>query len=142
MTREPIMVALFAKLSAIPGVITSSRVLETIASVSPAEQPALFLAPRSQVAMRVRGLPTRWVIDVAVYVYTNRGNDLTVVPDTAMNTILDAIEAALEPAPGVEVQTLGGLCDQVLIEGVVETDEGALGDQAIAIVPVRIHVSK
>jgi len=136
------MVALFAKLSAIAGLNTTSRVLRPFSTVPASEQPALFLAPRSQTAQRTRGLPTRWVIDVSVYVYTNRGNDTSVVPDTAMNLILDAIEAALEPVPGVEVQTLGGLCNQVLIEGVVETDEGALGEQAVAIVPVRIHVSK
>ena len=140
MTREPIMAALFAKLSSISGLALSGRVLRHYNELRPADQPALFLSPRTQTATQQRGLPTKWVIDVSVYVYVKRaGND--VVPDTQMNTILDAIEAALIPAGGVEVQTLGGLCDHCWIEGAIETDEGVLGDQAIAIVPIRILVS-
>lgn len=140
MTREPIMAALFAKLSAINGVVLSSRILRHYNELRPADQPALFLSPRSQSVAQKRGLPPVWTIDVSVYVYVKRsGND--VVPDTQMNTILDAIEAALNPAGGVEVQTLGGLCDHAWIEGAIETDEGVLGDQAIAIIPIRILVS-
>lgn len=140
MTREPIIAALFAKLSAISGVNLSGRVLRHYNELHPSDQPALFLAPRAQTATRKRGFPTVWTIDVSVYVYVKRaGNDT--VPDTQMNTILDAIEAALNPAGGVEVQTLGGLCDHAWIEGAIETDEGVLGDQAIAIIPIRILVS-
>ncbi len=140
MTREPIIAALFAKLSAVPGLALSSRILRHYTELRPADQPALFLAPQSQLATRKRGFPTVWTISANVYLYVKRsGNDI--VPDSLMNPLLDAIEAALDPAGGVEVQTLGGLCDHAWIEGAIETDEGVLGDQAIAIIPIRILVT-
>lgn len=133
------MAALALKLSAISGVITFSRILRHFNELRPPDQPAVFLAPRAQLAERKRGLPTKWTIDVSVYVYTKR-NGADDVPDVQMNAILDAIEDALQPPPAVESQTLGGLCEHCWIEGVIETDEGVLGDQAIAIVPIRILV--
>ena len=140
MTREPIMSALFAKLAALPGVVTASRILRHYTEMRPADQPAVFLSPRSQTAERSRGLPTKWTMDVSVYVYVKRqGAD--VIPDTAMNALLDAIELALAPAPGVEVQSLGGLVDHCWIEGAIETDEGVLGDQAISIIPLRLLIT-
>jgi hypothetical protein len=138
--REPIIQALADKLSAVSGVVTFDRILRHVSQVQPGECPAVFLAPRGQSAMRVRGLPAQWTIDVSVYVYTARTSDF-IVPDTEMNGILDGIEAALEPAGGVEVQTLGGLVQHCWIEGAIETDEGTLGSQAVAIVPIRILVT-
>ena len=140
MTREPIMAALALKLASISGVVTFSRILRHYNELRPADQPAVFLAPRTQMAFRKRGFPAVWTIDVSVYVYVKRtGNDI--VPDTILNPLLDAIEAALAPAVSAEVQTLGGLVDHCWIEGAIETDEGVLGDQAIAIVPIRILVT-
>jgi hypothetical protein len=53
---------------------------------------------------------------------------------------LDALEAALAPSPVTGIQTLGlpGMVRHVTISGKVETDEGVLGDQAVAIVPIEI----
>ena len=133
------MAALFAKLSSISGVVTASRVLQHLSQVPAQNQPALFLCPQKQSAKRVRGLPAVWTIDVAVYLYVTRSDD-SVVPDTQMNALLDAIELALMPSGG-EVQSLGGLCDHAWIEGDIQTDEGALGAQAVALVPIRILVS-
>lgn len=140
MTREPIIAALFAKLSGIPGVVTASRVLRHFSDVSPVEQPALFLSPVSQAVQRVRGLPPKWTIDADVYIYVNRAS--SDIPDSSLNVILDAIEAALAPAPAAEVQTLGGLCDHCWIEGTVQVEVGALGTQVLCTIPIRIFVSK
>ena len=38
-------------------------------------------------------------------------------------------------------QTLGGLVAHAWIDGVIETDEGVLGDQAVAIIPVVIKTA-
>ena len=136
MNREPIYAALFAKLAAVPGIVTASRKLKHWSDVAAIEQPALFMAQGTETAIRAAGLLTKWVLDVKVYVYVNTtGVD---APATSLNPILDAIEAIMRPAIAGAQQSLGNLAHDVRIEGVIETDEGSLGDQAIAIVPVRI----
>lgn len=135
MNREPIYAALFAKLATVPGVVTASRKLKHWADVSPIEQPALFQAQKSEVAARTTGLNPKWTLDVTLYVYVNTSGDVS--PTTTLNDVLDAICAALAPLPGL-TQTLAGLVHDCRIEGAIETDEGTLGDQAIALIPVRI----
>ena len=139
MTREPILAALFSKLALVPGLATSSRVLRHFSDVAPVEQPALFVSPVSHSAIRTRGLPTKWTLDIDVYLYINRST--SEVPDTALNQILDGIESTLATTPAVEVQTLGGLCDHCWIEGSVQIEVGAMGTQVLCVVPIRILVT-
>ncbi len=143
MTREPIYEALFALLAGAAGFTTASRRLRHWSDVAAAEQPALFLAQKSETAELKRGLPAKWTCDVDAYVYCHAPDELT-APTTVLNPLLDAIEAALAPQPGGDVaanaQTLGGLAYQAWINGKIETDEGTLGGQSVAIVPIRITV--
>lgn len=138
MTREPIYSALFALLSAAASFATASRRLRHWSDVGPAEQPALFVVQKSETAERKAGLPAKWRAAVDVYVYVH-APDETTAPATALNPLLDAIEAALA-SQGV-VQTLGDLAAHAWIAGKIETDEGVLGGQAVAIVPVEILVA-
>lgn len=137
--REAIFTALFTKLSASGVYVTKSRRLKHWNDVPKDAQPALFMAQGNQTAQTVRGQPTRWTLNVDVYVYarTDGGAD----PGPIINQLLDAIEAALAPNAIENTQTLGGLCEWCRIEGAIETDEGTLGDQAVAIVPISILVS-
>ncbi|WP_207000739.1 hypothetical protein [Trinickia mobilis] len=137
MTREPIYQALFAKLQTITGVNTFSRRLELWSDVQPPNQPAIFQAQVKERQEPRKGLPAKVILEVNVYLYVYSGNDMNVVPATQLNQFMDAIEAAL--APDVNgVQTLGGTVSHCWIEGETITDEGVLGPQAIAIIPVRI----
>ena len=136
MTREPIYAALYAKLAAIPGVVTSSRKLKHWTDVPAIQQPALFMAQGSEIAKRATGQPPVWTLDVKVYVYAN--TSLDAAPTTALNAILDGIEIILNPKLAGTHQTLGLLVHDARIEGAIETDEGTLGDQAVAIIPVRV----
>jgi hypothetical protein len=54
--------------------------------------------------------------------------------------LVDALERALAPSPATGVQNLGlpMMVQHAYISGKIETDEGVLGDQAIAIVPVEV----
>jgi len=145
MTREPIYAALFALLADAAGFTTASRRLRHWSDVAAAEQPALFMAQKSETAEQRRGLPTKWICDVDAYLYCHAPDELT-APTTILNPLLDAIEAALAPQPGggdivANTQTLGGLVYQISLDGKIETDEGTLGGQAVAIVPIRITVS-
>lgn len=138
MTREPIYSALFALLSAAASFATASRRLRHWSDVGPAEQPALFVVQKSETAERKAGLPPKWRASADVYVYAHAPDDDT-APSTVLNPLLDAIETAL--APQGAVQTLGGLAAHAWIAGKIETDEGVLGGQAVAIVPVEILVA-
>ncbi len=138
MTREPIYAALFALLSGAAPFVTASRRLRHWSDVGPAEQPALFVVQKSETAERKVGLPAKWRALVDIYVYVHALDDQT-APATALNPLLDAIEAAL--APQGAVQTLGGLAAHAWIVGRIETDEGVLGGQAVAIVPVEVLVA-
>jgi hypothetical protein len=144
MTREPIYQALFSVLANAAGFATASRRLRHWSDVSAVEQPALFMAQKSEVAEQRRGLPTKWLCDIDAYIYCHAPDDLT-APATVLNPLLDAVEAALAPQAGRDVaantQTLGDLAYQVWINGKIETDEGTLGGQAVAIVPIRITVA-
>jgi hypothetical protein len=142
-TREPIYAALFSLVADAAGFATASRRLRHWSDVGAAEQPALFLAQKSETAEQKRGLPTKWVCDLDAYVYCHAPDERT-SPATVLNPLLDAIEVALAPLGGdtaVNAQTLGGRAWQAWITGKIETDEGTLGGQAVAIVPIRIVVA-
>lgn len=139
MSREAIYAALFARVSTLPGLVTASRRLKHWHDTPPALQPALFMVQKRERPEQQSGLPTKWAFTVELYLYVHGGADPNAVPAQALNALLDALEEVLAPDPASGVQTLGGLVTHVWIDPAgIETDEGVLGDQAIAIVPVQI----
>lgn len=138
MTREPIYKKLFEVLAMASGAVTCSRRLRHWTDVAADEQPALFMTVGQQVAIRQKGLPTKWHIVCNVYLYA-RTDEPNETPATIINNMLDNIEKALEPGAPGETQTLGlAGVSHCWIEGDIETDEGTLGEQAMAIIPVNI----
>lgn len=137
--RETIFAALFAKITAVPGVTTVSRRLKHWADVPRDQQPAIFMAQGRQTVKTVRGQPPVWTMSVDIYIYCQTNNVGS--PGEALNPLIDAIEAALAGNMAENTQTLGGLVEWCRIEGSIETDEGTLGDQAVAIIPISILVS-
>ena len=85
------------------------------------------------------GAPIVWTLHADFYIYV-RSSDPYLAPGTILNPLIDALEAALAPSPTTGIQNLGlpEMVQHAYIAGKVETDEGVLGDQAIAIVPVEI----
>lgn len=94
---------------------------------------------KTESVRRDPGLPPRWTLTADLFVYVQAPDDAT-APATVINPLLDAIEAALAPDPVDNLQTLGGLVAHCWIAGKIETDEGVLGGQAVAIVPIEILV--
>lgn len=140
MKREPIYKALFDRINEINGISTCSRILQHWDDVSPNMQPALFLAQDSQGVGQVTGFPSKYVLGAKLWIYTHRDTNGE-VPATQINNILDAVDAALAPDPQtLNKQTLGGLVEHCWIDGSIDTDEGLLGNQAVAIVPIRMLV--
>lgn len=148
LARKAIWDALEARLAQVPGLITHSQRLRDFASVPEVEQPALFLQPGNQQALNQPGHPTKWTLQADVYVYVYADTDEG--PSGQLQTLLDGIEAALEARPDERNPTgskfyqngfgttLGGLVATARITS-IETDEGALGPQAVAIVAVAVE---
>jgi hypothetical protein len=86
------------------------------------------------------GLPVKYTLKFDFYIYAH-SSDPYLAPASVLNPLIDALEAALAPFPANGVwQNLGfpaGVM-HTYINGTIETDEGVLGDLAIAIVPVEI----
>jgi hypothetical protein len=140
MNREPLYEAVFALLAQAAPFKTASRRLRHWSAVEAAEQPALFQVQKRETAKQAEGSPTLWRAELDIYVYCQAPDDET-APTSVLNPLLDAIESALMPAGGdvaAGTQTLGGLARHCWIAGAIETDEGALGGQAVAIVPIEI----
>ena len=104
-----------------------------------AAQPALFLRNASEeISPRNARMPPRVTMHCEAWIYSNAGTAPDVVPAVTLNHILDAVMQVLEPGPGQEVLTLGGLVHNCWVEGQVELHTGDLDGQAIAVVPIRI----
>jgi hypothetical protein len=134
--RETIFAALFTLVSTAASFNTKSRKLKHWNEVSAADQPALFQTQGNETAVAGYRLPTKWTLKASLYVYAHQ-NALDTLPSTALNNLIGSIELALVPDASGE-QTLGGLVTSCRIVGLIETDEGLLGDQAIAIIPIEI----
>lgn len=143
MNREAIYRALYGLVAGAAPFRLTSRRLRHWTDVGAAEQPCLFQVQKSETARTRRGLPTEWTLSVDLYVYAQAPDD-TVSPALVLNPLIDAIAAALAPKGAdraANVQTLGGLVSHCWIAGRIETDEGALGGQAVAIVPLELLVA-
>jgi len=139
MSRETVYAALFAKLSTVPGFVTRSRRLKHWDDVPGAQQPALFMGQKNErVEPRGPGMPRVLGMTALIYVYA-KSSDQTTSPSIKLNGLVDAVEAALAPDPSGK-QTLGGLVSHCWVSGNILEDEGVLGDQAVAIIPVHILV--
>lgn len=139
MSREDVMTALLETLAAGGSFPTVGRRLLHWSKV--AEQPALFLRHvGDEYPQRRTGMPPRVVMKCEAWIYSKGSADPGVVPEIALNALLDEIEAALQPAPAFAAQTLGGTVTHAWIEGEVLMHPGDLDGQAMALVPVRVLV--
>ncbi|MDE2101878.1 MAG: hypothetical protein KGL39_31825 [Patescibacteria group bacterium] len=132
-SRESIYAALFSLLQTATGLTTASRRFKTW---DQSTGTALYQVQKSEKATSKLPGAKRWELSVDVYLYAVADQSNT-APATALNALLDAIEAALQPEPGVK-QTLGGLVDQAYIDGVIQVNTGDIGDVMFAIIPVTI----
>ena len=139
-SREPIYAALFAQVAGAAHFVTAGRKLRHWSEMTPAEQPAMFVRQKSEVAaIPVTGAPTLWKLLVELYVYAHAG-DPYVAPASVLNPLLDAVESALAPPPVTGAQDLGlpAMVRHAHIAGKIEITEGVLRDQAVAVIPVEI----
>jgi hypothetical protein len=142
--REQIYSTLFATLQAAllapAGPFkTVSRRWQDPTQLSPADRPSLYQVQKDElISTGVNGLPLRGKLTVDLVLYTAGDSEPNSVPSTELNTLLDAVEAAIRSAtPGI-AQSLGGKVSHCRIEGKIEIVENVQGSMALAIVPVEI----
>ena len=138
--REAIYAALFAQLASAAPFVTASRRLRHWNEVTPTELPALFLRQKSETAeMPVLGAPPVWTLVVEAHLYAHC-SDPYASPASVLNPLIDAVEAALAPAVAIGVQNLGlpVTVQHTSIAGKIAIDEGAIRDQAVAVIPIEI----
>ena len=139
--RESVYQALFTLIQSSASFVTASRRLQLWTDVPAIQQPAIFIAQKDEERMAVTNQPFILRLNADIYIYTNSGGQSGVNPSTQMNNILDAVDVALLQSGGHENQTLGGIVSYCRISGKTQTDEGVLGDQSVAIIPIEILVN-
>ena len=145
-SRESIYQALFAIVSSqsVYGWQTTARRLKLWGDVPLDEQPALY---------QFEGEPDKYVyssgtvygsqkrtICAKLFCYTN-AKDPTIIGSTALNNMLDAFDAALNPSGAdlaTGLNTLGGLVYSCRIAGVPLKDVGDIDGQSLLIVDVEM----
>ncbi|STZ77347.1 hypothetical protein [Bergeriella denitrificans] len=139
MNREAVYAALWAKLEALDGFVTKSRKLLHWNDVSRFEQPALFMAQGNMQAVTVTGQETKWLLKADVYLYVQTGGE---APAPLINPLIDAVcnaVNAVHPITGRTALAAEGVAvEYCRVEGTIETDEGTLGTQAVAVIPIVI----
>jgi hypothetical protein len=134
---EPLYAALWARASAAPGFVTSSRRLKHWDDVPAKQQPALFMSQTEQTPTLRNGRPVSWRLHADLYIYVASSGGLPIGP--AMNAALLALLARFVPdSPSVHTCSLGGLVHDACVSGEIKVYEGVLDDQAVAIVPIAM----
>lgn len=142
MNREAIYGGLFTQLSAIPGFVTKSRLLKHWTDVPSDLQPAIYMAQGKESANTKPRLPTEWLLNVTLYIYVR--TDGITAPATVLNPLIDAVVGVVQQRHVITGNNnLGGIAgvEWARVEGAIDTDEGTLGNQAVAIIPVQILVT-
>jgi hypothetical protein len=143
-TREQISVAFFDLIAGAADFTATSRRFVHWDQVNETQMPFLtMLKSGEQRGRQNEGLPTL-TINAHVFIYLSAGMDPEAVPDTAMNTLLDAIDAAVAPSGADALngnkQTLGGLVAHCFPFGPVFVDTGDVDGKAVAAIPFQILV--
>lgn len=111
-------------------------------------QPAIYLVPKHEKSVYVRGLPIKWVIHCELFVYVKA--DTVNLGVINLSQLLDAIDSVLSPlGPNAGpsggngfVDTLNGLAVYCAIQGEIVISGGWLNNaQTVAQVPLEIMVA-
>jgi hypothetical protein len=143
-TREQISVAFFDLIANAADFTAISRRFVHWDQVNETQMPFLTMLKTGELrARQSEGLPTL-TINAHVFVYLTAGMDPEDIPDTAMNALLDAIDAAVTPggadALNGNKQTLGGRVAHCYPLGPVFVDTGDVDGKAVAAIPFQILV--
>jgi hypothetical protein len=141
--RELILTTLFAQLKTLPGLKKTSRRPQLYTEIDNSQQPYLAMGAANQTPHNdPSGTPLWYELDVKLYLYVWSANE-EVPPSLIINKYLDYLDTLLTPpAPGTPwpagFVSLGGLVKHVWVVDQIETSGDVLGNQGVAIIPLRI----
>lgn len=148
--RETIYAALFSQLFSKLDVSnggpfqTTSRRVQSVGQLQIGDQPALFMTTVGERNRHtVLGAPPITDMMATLYVYA-MVDEMTDVPDTVINNLMDTIENAVSPSAinaqaGDGSQTLGDLVQRVWIDGrLTAYGTGAAGRQSVSVVQISM----
>ena len=143
-TREHIATAFFALLTGATNFKATSRRFIHWDQVNDTQMPFLTMLKTGEVrARQTDGLPTLQ-LNYHVFVYTSSGLDQDDTPETDVNALLDAIDAAVAPGGADALngnrQTLGGLVSHCYPLGPVFVDTGDVDGKGVVAIPFQILV--
>ncbi len=147
MNREASYAALFNFLQMnVVGITTWTRFLRHWTDVPQDEMPYLCMAQGKQIPNSAKGKPTSWMFHGTFHLYiwtdASYSDPSMVLPATIMNNLLDSIEQVLTPDNVMQSITLGTtFISHIKFEGDIETDDGWLGQKAVALVPFAMNVA-
>jgi hypothetical protein len=136
MSREAIYQALFARVSTAADFATATRRIKEYADVDQATQPAILQVELGEKWAEPGTPPQAVILRAKLFIYCE-SNDPTEPVSTQINTLMDAVTAALAPPDIEERQTLGGLVYNTAIVGDVTIAEGLSGQSEVSI-PIEI----
>jgi hypothetical protein len=144
MQREQVADLVFGLLTAAPQLVTKDRKFRAPEEVAGVAMPALIQRQTGEQWQRQRGLPGKATLTFEWWIYVNTSRDPGMpAASTVLNPILDAIQAALDPANGGDVvagvQTLGGTVSHAWLDERLEIYEGVL-DDCVSIAVITVHV--
>lgn len=152
--RELLFSTLFSRLQNITDFAYVSRLLKLYDDIEPYKQPSLMMVKGQETITQDKGMPPLWKLEGTIYVYCRNDADTAVSPSIQLNKLIQKVEEAFERKPGEGqsanaqvtntndfLTTLNGLCSHCSIAGTIVTDEGTLGNQAVAVIPFEIYVS-
>jgi hypothetical protein len=119
---------------------TVGRRWQDPSQLSPADRPALYQVQKDELAKtsNINSIPITWRATVDLVLYTTGDTSPATIPSTELNSLLDAVEAAIKSAAPGLAQSLGGKVSHCRIEGKIEIVENVQGSMALAVVPVEI----
>jgi hypothetical protein len=141
-TREAAIGALFTRLCGAYAFTQTTRRLASPETIAAPGEPALALVP--QPVGEIYHAPSPNVppirkLALFAIVYVDAGADPNEIPETLLNPIKDAIDAALvADNPTTGRCTLGGLVYSVRIQGNVEGAPGDKTGKGLAVIPIEI----
>lgn len=148
-SRETIMLALFSLVTGVHDFVTTGRRLVMWDKVPKDQKPALFQVEHAETYSRQSETLRKRDIRATLFIYTD-ASDKTVDGIIELNTILDELDAALDPSGADQFsrgrQTLAAqnngvpLVQHCFIDGEVIKDPGDLDGAGLLVVPIRILV--
>jgi hypothetical protein len=136
MSREAIYQALFTRVSTAADFATATRRVKDYTDVDQATQPAILQVELGEKWGEPGTPPQAVILRAKLFIYCE-SNDPTQPVSTQINTLMDAVTAALAPTDIEERQTLGGLVYNTAIVGDVTIAEGLSGQSEVSI-PIEI----